>query len=132
MKKILKLSLLLVVAMTSMSSYAIDGDFLLHVKKSKGNEISFSLNEIKKVNVSIYDDENNLIYTENATGEKGIVRSYNLDEFPVGTYYLVVENNLKKVRHEITISEEKSILTRKAISEVYKPALKNKNIANVD
>lgn len=132
MKKILKLSLLLVVAMTSVSSYAIDDDFLLNVKKSKGNEISFSLNEIKKVNVSIYDDENNLIYTENATGEKGILRRYNLDEFPVGTYYLVVENNLKKVKHEIIISEEKSILTTKAISEVYKSALKNKNIANVD
>ncbi|MFV5691199.1 FimB/Mfa2 family fimbrial subunit [Flavobacterium sp. LT1R49] len=132
MKKILKLSLLLVVAMTSMSSYAIDGDFLLNVKKGKGNEISFSLNQIKKVNVSIYDNENNLIYAENAKGEKGIVRTYNLDEFPVGTYYLVVENNLKKVRHEIIISEEKSILTTKAISEVYKPALKNKNVANVD
>lgn len=132
MKKILKLSLLLVVAMTSMSSYAIDGDFLLSVKKGEGNEISFSLNQVKKINVSIYDDENNLIYTENAKGEKGIVRRYNLDEFPVGTYYLVVENNLKKVRHEIIISEEKSILTTKAISEVYKPALKNKNIANAD
>ena len=132
MKKILKLSLLLVVAMTSVNSYAIDDDFLLNVKKGKGNEISFSLNEIKKVNVSIYDDENNLIYTENAKGVKGILRTYNLDEFPVGTYYLVVENNLKKVRHEIIISEEKSILTTKAISEVYKPALKNKNIANAD
>jgi hypothetical protein len=123
---------LLVVAMTSMSSYAIDGDFLLNVKKGKGNEISFSLNQIKKVNVSIYDDKDNLIYIENAKGEKGIVRTYNLDEFPVGTYYLVVENNLKKIRHEIIISEEKSILTTKAISEVYKPVLKNKNIANVD
>ena len=132
MKKILKLSVLLVVAMTSMSSYAIDGDFLLNVKKGKGNEISFSLNQIKKVDVSIYDDENNLIYTEKAKGEKGIVRTYNLDEFPVGTYYLVVENNLKKVRHEIIISEEKSILTTKSISEVYKPALKNKNVANDD
>ncbi|MFV8343370.1 FimB/Mfa2 family fimbrial subunit [Flavobacterium sp. XS2P39] len=132
MKKILKLSLLLVVAMTSVNSYAIDDDFLLNVKKGKGNEISFSLNEIKKVSVSIYDDENNLIYTENAKGVKGILRTYNLDEFPVGTYYLVVENNLKKVKHEIVISEEKAILTTKAISEVYKPALKNKNIANVD
>lgn len=132
MKKILKLSVLLVVAMTSMSSYAIDGDFLLNVKKGKGNEISFSLNQIKKVDVSIYDDENNLIYTEKVKGEKGIVRTYNLDEFPVGTYYLVVENNLKKVRHEIIISEEKSILTTKAISEVYKPALRNKNVANDD
>jgi hypothetical protein len=132
MKTSLKFGLLLVVAMTSMSTYAIDGDFLLNVKKGSGNEIRFSLNEIKKVTVSIYDDENNLIYTENAVGEKGILRTYNLNEFPVGTYYLVVENNLKKVRHEIIISEEKSILTTKAVSEVYKPALKNEKVADVN
>ncbi|MFV5702712.1 hypothetical protein ACM55F_12650 [Flavobacterium sp. XS2P12] len=72
------------------------------------------------------------MYTENATGEKGIVRRYNLDELPVGTYFLVVENNLKKVKHEIIISEEKSILTNKAISEVYKPTNRNIKLANVD
>lgn len=132
MKNILKFSLLLVVTMTSMSSYAIDGDFLLNVKKGKGNEISFSMNEIKKVNVSIYDDEKNLIFTEIAKGEKGILRTYNLDELPAGTYYLVVENELKSVKHEIIIAEEKSILTTKVISEVYKPAMKNKNIAHVN
>ncbi len=132
MKNILKFSLLLVVTMTSMSSYAIDGDFLLNVKKGKGNEISFSMNEIKKVNVSIYDDEKNLIFTEIAKGEKGILRTYNLDELPAGTYYLVIENELKSVKHEIIIAEEKSILTTKVISEVYKPAMKNKNVANVN
>ena len=52
MKNILKFSFLLIVTMTSMSSYAIDGDFLLNVKKGKGNEISFSMNEIKKVNAT--------------------------------------------------------------------------------
>lgn len=132
MKNILKFSLLLVVTMTSMSSYAIDGDFLLNVKKGKGNEISFSMNEIKKVNVSIYDDEKNLIFTEIAKGEKGILRTYNLDELPAGTYYLVIENELKSVKHEIIIAEEKSILTTKVISEVYKPAMKNKNVAHVN
>lgn len=132
MKKILKLSLLFAVAMTTMTTYASDDDFLLNVKKGQGKEISFSLNEIKKVNVSIYDDENNLIYTENAKGEKGILRTYSLVEFPVGVYYLEVENNLKKVRHEIVISEEKSILTNKAISEVYKPTNRNIKLANVD
>nr|WP_315173410.1 FimB/Mfa2 family fimbrial subunit [uncultured Flavobacterium sp.] len=113
MKNILKLSLLLVVAMTSVSTYAIDGDFLLNVKKGNGNEISFSLNGLQKITVFIYDDENNLIYTEKAAGEKGILKTYNLDEFPIGTYYLVVENNLKKVKHEIVISEQKTILTKK-------------------
>lgn len=132
MKNILKLSLLLVVAMTSVSTYAIDGDFLLNVKKGNGNVISFSLNGLQKVTVFIYDDENNLIYTEKAAGEKGILKTYNLDEFPIGTYYLVVENNLKKVKHEIVISEQKTILTTKAISEIYKPTLKKQNVANVN
>lgn len=132
MKNILKLSLLLVVAMTSVSTYAIDGDFLLNVKKGNGNEISFSLNGLQKVTVFIYDDENNLIYTEKAAGEKGILKTYNLDEFPIGTYYLIVENNLKKVKHEIVISEQKTILTTKAISEIYKPTLKKQNVANVN
>ena len=132
MKNILKLSLLLVVAMTSVSTYAIDGDFLLNVKKGNGNEISFSLNGLQKVTVFIYDDENNLIYPEKAAGETGILKTYNLDEFPIGTYYLVVENNLKKVKHEIVISEQKTILTTKAISEIYKPTLKKQNVANVN
>jgi hypothetical protein len=132
MKNILKLSLLLVVAMTSVSTYAIDGDFLLNVKKGNGNEISFSLNGLQKVTVFIYDDENNLIYTEKAAGEKGILKTYNLDEFPIGTYFLVVENNLKKVKHEIVISEQKTFLTTKAISEIYKPTLKKQNVANVN
>lgn len=132
MKNILKLSLLLVVAMTSVSTYAIDGDFLLNVKKGNGNEISFSLNGLQKITVFIYDDENNLIYTEKAAGEKGILKTYNLDEFPIGTYYLIVENNLKKVKHEIVISEQKTILTTKAISEIYKPTLKKQNVANVN
>ena len=123
---------MLVVAMTSVCTYAIDGDFLLNVKKGNGNEISFSLNGLQKITVFIYDDENNLIYTEKAAGEKGILKTYNLDEFPIGTYYLVVENNLKKVKHEIVISEQKTILTTKAISEIYKPTLKKQNVANVN
>lgn len=61
--------------MTSMSMYAIDDNFLLNVKKGKGNEISFTLNQIKQANVSIYDDQNNLIYTEKAKGEKGISKN---------------------------------------------------------
>jgi len=47
MKNILKLSLLLIVTMTSISMYAIEDNFLLNVKKGKGNEISFTLNQIK-------------------------------------------------------------------------------------
>ena len=44
MKTISKLSLVLVFALASLNTYAVDGDFLLNVKKGKGNEISFAMN----------------------------------------------------------------------------------------
>jgi hypothetical protein len=66
MKAILKLSLAVLVVMSTMSSYAIDCDFLLNVKKGTGKEISFSVNEIQKANVTIYDKFHNVIYSETA------------------------------------------------------------------
>jgi hypothetical protein len=127
MKTILKFSLVILVAMTTMSTYAIGGDFLLNVKKGTGKEISFSVNEIQKANVTIYDKFHNVIYSETATGKEGILRTYSLDEFPDGVYLLEVETNLKKVTHEIVISNEVSTLSRKSIAEVYKGELKIKN-----
>ena len=127
MKTILKFSLVVLVAMTTMNTYAIGGDFLLNVKKGTGKEISFSVNEIQKANVTIYDKSHNVIYSETATGKEGILRTYSLEEFPDGVYFLEVETNLKKVTHEIVISNEVSTLSRKSIAEVYKGELKMKN-----
>lgn len=134
MKTILKFSLVVLVAMTTMSTYAIDGDFLLYVKKGTGKEISFSVNEIQKTNVTIYDKYHTVIYSEMATGKGGILKTYSLEEFPDGVYFLEVETNLKKVTHEIVITNEASILSRKSIAELYKGELKmkNQNVATVN
>jgi hypothetical protein len=127
MKTILKLSLIVLVAMTTINTYAINGDFLLNVKKGTGKEISFSVNEIQKANVTIYDKFHNVIYTEVATGKGGILKTYSLEEFPDGVYFLEVETNSKKVTHEIVITNEVSTLSRKSIAEVQKSDLKIKN-----
>ena len=129
MKKILKLSLVCAVLFTGMSTYAIDGneDFNLHVLKNNGKVITFALNQVKKANLSIYDKEGTLIYSESASGKDGILRTFNLEEFPEGTYYLEVEDNVKKVTHEITITDDTSVLSKKAISSVYKSGFYDKN-----
>lgn len=127
MKTILKLSLVVLVAMTTMSTYAINGDFLLNVKKVTGKEISFSVNEIQKANVTIYDNFHNAIYSEVVTGKGGIARTYSLEDFPNGIYFLEVETNSKKVTHEIVVSNEASTLSRKSVAEVYNTDLKVKN-----
>jgi hypothetical protein len=41
MKTILKFSLAILVAMTTMGAYAINGDFLVNVKKGTGKNIVF-------------------------------------------------------------------------------------------
>jgi hypothetical protein len=134
MKTILKLSLVVLIAMTSINTYAINGDFLLHVKKGEGKEIFFSVNEIQKANVTIYDASYHVIYTETVTGKEGIARAYSLEEFPEGVYFLEVETNLKKVTHEIVVTTKESTLSKKAVAEMYKGDLKmkNENIATVN
>ncbi|MBW4359941.1 DUF3244 domain-containing protein [Flavobacterium taihuense] len=127
MKTILKLSLVVLVAMSSVSTYAINGDFLLNVSKGNGKQISFSVNEIKKANVTITDKFHNVIYSEVASGKEGISKTYSLEEFPDGVYFLEVETNSKKVTHQIIIANEVSTLSRKSIAEVQKTDLKMKD-----
>jgi hypothetical protein len=127
MKTILKLSLVVLVAMTAMNSYAINGDFLLNVSKGNGKQISFSVNEIQKANVTITDKFHNVIYSEVATGKGGIQKTFSLEEFPDGIYFLEVETNSKKVTHEIVILNAVSSLSRKSVAEVIKSDLKMKN-----
>ena len=98
MKTILKFSLVVLAAFTTMGSYAIDGDFLLNVKKGTGKQISFSVNEIQKAKVTIYDKDHVEIYSEIVTGKEGISRIYNLEEFPNGEYTLEVETFYKKIK----------------------------------
>jgi hypothetical protein len=126
MKTILKLSLVVLVAMTTVSTYAINGDFLLNVKSVNGKEISFAINQLQKANVTITDKYHTVIFSEVATGKEGILKTYSLEEFPEGTYFLEVETNSKKVIHEIVVTREVSTLSRKSIADLN---IKNENVA---
>ena len=133
MKKILKLGLMMVFAFTTVSSFATNGDFLLNVKKGNGKLIGFSINGIQKINVSIYDKDRNLIFSENATGKDGIMKTYSLEEFPEGIYYLVVNNGFKKVKYEITVKDEVAIISKESMAVTYKnPVNNNQSLATVN
>ena len=51
MKKILKLSLVLVVLLTTMNIHAGELEFTLDVKKEKGKMVTFALNKINKIKI---------------------------------------------------------------------------------
>ncbi|WP_427872708.1 T9SS type A sorting domain-containing protein [Flavobacterium sp. MMS24-S5] len=132
MKKIVRLSLVAALLFTGISTYAIDGtaDFNLHVIKANGKQITFGLNQTQKANLAIYDKDGSLIYSESASGKDGILRTFSLEEFPEGTYFLEVEDNTKKAKYEITITDEVSVLSKNAVSSVYKEGFaKNTSVA---
>ncbi|MDX6181826.1 T9SS type A sorting domain-containing protein [Flavobacterium sp. Fl-77] len=132
MKKMLKLSLLCALLFTGTSTFAIDGngDLALHViRNNDGKLISFALNNITKAHLSIYDQDGTLIYSENASGKDGILRTFSLEEFPEGTYLLEIENNEKIIKHEIVVNNDISTLSTKAISAVYKAGSSAKNVS---
>ena len=132
MKKIAKLSLVAALLFTGISTYAIDGngEFNLHVLKANGKLITFGLNQTQKANLSIYDKDGSLIYSESASGKDGILRTFSLEEFPEGTYFLEVEDNMKKSKYEIKVTDNVSVLSQNAVSSVYKPGFeKNTSVA---
>ena len=128
MKKILKFSLVLAaVVLTAVEAHARKADFSLDLKKEEGKTVSFTLKEIKRIDLSIYDTSDNLIYQEKVTSEDDINRTYDLTAFPEGIYFLEAESDLKISRYKIEVFGKVAKLSVDAISEVYKPVLVNKN-----
>ncbi|MGL2994038.1 FimB/Mfa2 family fimbrial subunit [Flavobacterium sp. TSSA_36] len=130
MKTMQYFSLFVTLFMTSVAAFATEKDFFLNVKNSQGNEISFSMNGIESADIAIYDQENNLIFSEKAKGQNGIIKNYNLDELPMGNYTLVVKTNLKEVKHDIKVKSNTAVLSKKAYLEVYKSSFDNNAIVS--
>lgn len=124
-----KLSILVLFALLSLNSYAEGGNFILNVKNTKGNEISFALNGIEKATIAIYDTDHNLIFSEKAEGKKGILKFYNLDNLPEGNYVLVVKTDSKIAKHQITVDATAATLSKRAFVEIYKNNFNNNKIA---
>jgi hypothetical protein len=126
MKKILKFSLVLVVVFTTMNIHAGDFDFTLDVKKEQGKMVTFVLNEMNKMDLSIYDAEGKMIHSEKMNSQKNSNRTYDLKALPEGTYFLEVESDAKISRYEISVAGATATLEANPISEIYKPAFVNK------
>jgi len=126
MKKISKFGLMLGVTLLTMNLYAGTVYFTLDVKKEQGKMVTFALNKMDKVDLSIYDAEGKMIHTEKVDSKKNVNRTYDLKALPEGTYFLEAESDMKVSRYEISVVGATASLSANAISEIYKPAFVNK------
>jgi hypothetical protein len=122
MKKISKLSLMLVMTLLAMNVHAGTVDFTIDVKKEQGKMVTFALNTVDVVNLSIYDAEDKLVHSEKVNSKKDFNRTYDLNALPEGSYFLEVESDSKILRYEISVARETASLSANAISEEDKPA----------
>ncbi len=126
MKKISKFGLMLGVTLLTMNLYAGTVDFTLDVKEEQGKMVTFALNKLDKVDLSIYDAEGKMIHSEKVDAQKNFNRTYDLKALPEGTYFLDAESDMKISRYEISVVGETASLSTNAISEVFKPTFVNK------
>lgn len=126
MKKISKFGLMLGVTLLTMNMHAGTVEFTLNVKKEQGRKVTFALNKMDKVDLSIYDAEGKMIHSEKVDALNIINRTYDLKALPEGTYFLEAESDMKISRYEISVVGETASLSANPISEVYKPIFVNK------
>jgi hypothetical protein len=121
MKKISKFGLMLGVTLLTMNVHAGTVDFSLDVKKEQGKKVTFAINKINKMNLSIFDADDKLIHSEMVNSTKELNRTYDLNALPEGIYFLEVESDSKISRYEISVARATASLSANAISEDYKP-----------
>lgn len=128
MKKILKLSFVLMVVLIAMNTHATGVKISKNEKASSKKMVTFAVNDINKANVSIYDANNKLLHTENVytlnlnplkSGSK-IVKTYDLNPLADGVYYLIADSKTKTVKYEILVVNETATIMSDPLLEVNK------------
>ncbi|WP_026712549.1 hypothetical protein [Flavobacterium daejeonense] len=123
MKKILKISLVLGIVLLAMNVYAVAVNFSLHNKFRQEKMISFGLEDSDETKISIYDANDKLIHTENVLVDGKLVRSYDLNNFKEGIYYLVEESKTKISRYEVLVLDDSATIMSDPFAVVDKTAL---------
>lgn len=120
MKKIFKISLVMVGMLATLNANAGNSSILLDLKKVDGKKVSFTLNEMKNVKLSIYDSSEALIFNETVSGNK-LSRTYDLAALPDGDYFMEAESDLKISKYKLEVKGNVATLSPEAVSEVFKP-----------
>ncbi len=122
MKKILKISLVLAVVLVALNVYGVVNS-PFHKKNEQRKMVNFGVSDKNNIDVSVYDANDKLLYTENVNSNAKLVRTYDLTGVAEGIYYLVSESESKITKYEILVNADTATIMSIPFSEVTKKDL---------
>lgn len=121
MKNLLKFSFLIGFLFISANVMANDKDFSISIDNINAKKLSFQMTNAKNVALYVYNDKKGELFAEKIRKQDEVSRTYDLKNFPVGTYYLVAESDSKIEKYKITIDETNASIEKTPVSEIFKP-----------
>ena len=122
MNKLLKSGLLAGFLLISASFMSKDRDFSISLGNVNSKTLNFEISNAKNVSLFVYNDIEGELFSEKLDTENRVSKSYNLNEFASGTYYLVAESETKVEKYRINIGKNNVMEVDKTpVSVVNKP-----------
>ncbi|HCO19907.1 MAG: DUF3244 domain-containing protein [Cloacibacterium normanense] len=121
MKNLLKFSFLIGFLFISANVMANDKDFSISIDNINAKKLSFQMTNAKNVALYVYNDKQGELLAEKIRKHDEVSRTYDLKNFPAGTYYLVAESDSKIEKYKITIDETNASIEKTPVSEILKP-----------
>lgn len=121
MKNLLKFSFLIGFLFISANVMANDKDFSISIDNINAKKLSFQMTNAKNVALYVYNDKQGELFAEKVRKQDEVSRTYDMKNFPAGTYYLVAESDSKIEKYKITIDETNASIEKTPVSEIFKP-----------
>lgn len=133
MKKLLKLSLVILAIFTANVAKADDSELLVKVAKENSKWVSFITADAKEFDVTIFDPEGEVIYEDHIKTIGNKFQTYDLSTLPEGAYQLKMVSAAKIATYQIEINAENAVLSQPTVIEIKRPKLiKEKDMLTLD
>lgn len=133
MKKLFKLSLIVLAVLVANIVKADDMEVLVKVAKENSKWVSFITSDSKEFDITLYAADQEVVYEQHVKTVGNKFQTYDLSALPVGTYKLEMESSSKLITYQIEISADNAVLSQPSIIEIKRPILvREKDIVTLD
>lgn len=132
MNNLLKLSFFVGLLLTTTNLMAKDKDFSVSFGNVLAKTFSFEINNAQNISLFVYNDKDGELYSENIGNQNFVTKTYNLETFADGIYYLVAESDYRIEKYKISINRKTMTVEKTPVTEISKPEFTiNKNIVRL-